>query len=449
MKLRRSLSGRITLVLTLLIFLAVSLSAVVTYAIYTTLEENMLDTLVQTESKRIAVRVSRFGDHWQQPFERDMGPSMYAWGETDTLLAPSMPEELRELPLGLHYIDKGNTGWHVQVADVMDGRLYVLYDSVVLVEQSRHFALALAGIVLFCTLLALFFSKAIARWLVTPINTMTERLTRWLPSDYKSAIPHTDEEARLMEIFNRAQDQVDATIANQREFTANLHHEIRTPLSIIRSDAELMLRHQMVNESERPRLQRIVHAVQDIKQSLESTYSLCHAGDTETRAEISLYDCVQDAIEGQNQDAENAKLIIKNQVDTAQRPSLNQHALMTVIRNILRNAIAHAAPATLTVTSIENGLQFTDDGPGIAADELSSIFERYFSHRRTDQLVDPQTAVASNTGSELEHQAGLGLAIAKRVCHMQSWQLEVTSPLSDGHGACFTLRFHHQPHNPA
>lgn len=446
MKLRRSLSGRITLVLTLLIFLAVSLSAVVTYAIYTTLEESMLDTLVQTESNRIAVRVSRFGDEWQQPFERDMGPSMYAWGETDTLLAPSLPEELRDLPLGLHYIDKGNTGWHVQVANVMDGRLYVLYDSVVLVEQSRHFALALAGIVLFCTLLALFFSKAIAHWLVTPINTLTERLIRWLPSGYKSPITHTDEVARLMEIFNRAQYQVDATIANQREFTANLHHEIRTPLSIIRSDAELMLRHNLVSEAERPRLQRTVHAVQDIKQSLESTYSLCHAGNTDTHETVSLHDCLQDAMEVLYQDATQAGLHIRNLIDNTHYEQLNHHALMTVMRNILRNAISHAAPATLTIESIPNGLNFTDDGPGIASEEQASVFERYFSHRRTDQRTATTPASASD---ELENQAGLGLAIAKRVCQMQSWQLEVTSPVQDGHGTCFTLRFHSQPHKAA
>lgn len=447
MKVRHSLTQRITLVLTLLICLAVSLAAVVTYVVYRKLEENMLDKLVQTESSRLTSRVSRFGDHWQQPFERDMGPSMFAWGETDTLLAPSLPEELRDLPVGLHHLDKGATAWHVQVANVMDGRLYVMYDAIVLEEQSRHFALALAGIVLLCTLLALICSKAIARWLMTPINTLTNRLVRWLPGDYKSTVAHSDEVDRLMEIFNRAQDQVDATIANQREFTSNLHHEIRTPLSIIRSDAELMLRHHLVPEKERPRLQRIVHAVHDIKQSLESTYSLCHAGNTATRDLVSLYSSVQDVLETQSQEAEQAGLRFQNLITPTQQHTLNHHALMTVLRNIVRNAISHAAPATLTIESIPDGLQFTDDGPGIAADELPAIFERYFSNRRNDQRHTEQPDAILNPNNDLAHQAGLGLAIAKRVCLMQSWQLDVHSPVQEGHGTRFTLRFHTAPQN--
>ena len=36
---------------------------------------------------------------------------------------------------------------------------------------------------------------------------------------------------------------------------------------------------------------------------------------------------------------------------------------------------------------------------------------------------------------------GLGLAIAQRVCVMQSWRLEVLSPVAEGHGTCFTLAF--------
>jgi signal transduction histidine kinase len=112
----------------------------------------------------------------------------------------------------------------------------------------------------------------------------------------------------------------------------------------------------------------------------------------------------------------------------------SRQALMTVMRNIIRNAVLHAAPATVVVESMPQGLRFTDSGPGISPADLPHVFDRYFTRRRAD-LRQPGEQAAPVS------QSGLGLAIAKRVCVIQSWQLQVDSPVRDGHGTRFTLRF--------
>lgn len=439
MKHTRPLAWRITLTLSGLIFLAVSLTAVLTFFVYRQMEEQMIDKLIQTESNRLVKRVSRFGNTWQQPFERDMGPSMFAWGESEAHPAPTLPAELRELPLGQHYLDKGITNWHVSIVPTMDGRLYVMYDSIVLEEQSWSFALALIGIVLACSLLGVFIGRKVAHWLVTPLNTLTDRLERWAPDGPPPKPGHANEADRLMDVFNRVQDQVDATIANQREFSANLHHEVRTPLTIIRSDAEILARLFPLHiEAAQSRLTRIVHAVEDIEQSLESTYQLTQA-QIRPPETLLLHRCVQDILENLRLEAGAAGLTVLNEVSTQQEACLSRHALMTVIRNIVRNAVLHAAPATLTIRAVPDGLQFTDTGPGIDPAELPYIFERYFSRRRVDQ----RQADAHSAADALMDQKGLGLglAIAQRVCVMQGWCLEVTSPVDGDTGTCFTLRF--------
>jgi signal transduction histidine kinase len=95
---------------------------------------------------------------------------------------------------------------------------------------------------------------------------------------------------------------------------------------------------------------------------------------------------------------------------------LDPHALLIVLRNLLRNAIEHAAPATLAVT-LEGAatLVFHDDGPGIAPDRLREL-QRWRSGR-SDQIRAAQIGPGH----------GLGLGIARRVCDLQGWRLSVDS----------------------
>lgn len=430
---RGTIARRITLVFTGLVSLAVCVAALLTHVVYAHIEQGAMADLAQTEARRLVVRVSRFGGQWERPFERDMGPSMYAWGESGSVRAPSLPPELRALPIGLHALDRGASTWHVAVADAMDGRLYVVYDSTVTEQQASRLDHALVGIVLGCSILALLVSGAVARWLTTPLNTLIERLARWVPGSSVDEIPHVNEADRLMEAFNRAQDQIDASIADQRELSANLHHEVRTPLTVIRSDAEIMLM-DGAPDGQRMRLARIVRSVQEIEQSLESTYRLAHARfDDETP--VRLRQCVEDIFESLQLEARKSGLAFENAVAPAHEVLASRQALMTVMRNIIRNAVLHAAPATLVVESMPQGLRFTDSGPGISPTDLPHVFDRYFTRRQAD-LRQPGEQAATPV-----NQSGLGLAIAKRVCVIQSWQLQVDSPVRDGRGTRFTLTF--------
>ncbi|MNT22113.1 Sensor protein QseC [compost metagenome] len=104
-----------------------------------------------------------------------------------------------------------------------------------------------------------------------------------------------------------------------------------------------------------------------------------------------------------------------------------------MLRNLVRNAVEHAAPATLTTRFTAQGvLELSDDGKGIAVDDLPFLFRRYYSGRMRD----------SSAGDRDETARGLGLAIAKRVCDMQGWALTVESSREAGsRGTRFSLRF--------
>ncbi len=436
MKPHRSIAWRIRFALTLLTSLALVLSGAVTFYTYQRMEAAMVSDLTTAESARVHARILASGnDRWVQPFERDFGPSLFAWGEAPGVEAPTMPDELRALPVGRHVVARPHGSWHVVVTSARDGRLYVMFDTTLLERRQAKFAAILVVIVLVFSLLAFLVSSKVARWLIAPLDAMTGRLIRWAPRGAVNDIEEADEAARLMEVFNRVQDQVDSAIADQKEFSANLHHEIRTPLTVIRSDAEVMARQSAaLPDATLERLRRIVDAVGEIEQSLESTWSLAHARADDV-APVPLRACVGDVIENLRARMESAGLALCNEVDPAHVETLSRLALLTVVRNIIRNAAMHAAPATLVIASVPRGLCFTDTGPGIAPSQLPHVFDRYYSSRRRD--------LGHDACNELQ-RPGMGLAIAKRVCQMQSWSLAVDSPVADGKGTRFTLLFHRQ-----
>ena len=117
----------------------------------------------------------------------------------------------------------------------------------------------------------------------------------------------------------------------------------------------------------------------------------------------------------------------------------DRQALLTIVRNMLRNAIEHAGPATLRIGGDRHAIVFSDDGPGIDPGRLGRLFARA-------EQADSAAAGQQARGTRLR---GLGLAIAKRLCDLQGWRLAVRSPLETGHGTAFTLSFAEAPTAPA
>jgi len=282
-----------------------------------------------------------------------------------------------------------------------------------------------------CVIGAYALSRRVAAVAVGPLLDLTDRLSTWAPGAPDLAVTRDDEAGRLIEAFNRVQNQVDRSIAREREFAGNLSHEVRTPLAAIRSDSELMLLTQELTPDQRQRLTRVVDNVDDVIVCLESARAM--ARDQMRPPEpVDLGECMLDAWRGYETQAGLAELRFDNRIEPDQIRILDRYALLTVLRNLVRNAVEHAAPATLTASLDADGaLLLSDDGKGIAADDLPFLFRRYYSGRMRD----------SGMAGRDETARGLGLAIAKRVCDMQGWTLTVDSSREgEQRGTRFTLR---------
>lgn len=429
-----SLVYRVMWAVTGTVVVALALVMTLVYVVHRHMEKQLIDTLIVNESVRMGERLALLGPQWPGTFSRDFSTAMVAWAETPQTPLASLPDSIRSLPWGLHYLQGPSGTWHVAVQPVgMRGTIYVRYDATDSERALRGFGIILLAIVGAFMVASYLVGRRIARLAVAPMQQLTEQLSRWAPGAPGIAIEPTHETTRLMEAFNRMQGQVEDSIAREREFSANLSHEIRTPLAAIRSDGEMLLHGGRLPAPDAARVTRIVRAVDGMVASLEGVRGMTQGWRTEPEP-VSLRLVVATAFGSLDFDAQGAGLSLANRVPPSVVLTLDRYALLTVLRNLTHNAHHHAAPGHLSVTwSPEDGcLCVTDDGPGIAAAQLPLLFERYYRGRLRD-AGGPETPLVS------AHREGLGLAIAKRVAEIQGWHLSVHSPVADGRGTTFRL----------
>jgi two-component system sensor histidine kinase MprB len=241
---------------------------------------------------------------------------------------------------------------------------------------------------------------------------------------------HTDDEvgqlaARfnwMLERLEASRDALDESVRAQRQLVADASHELRTPITSLRMNIELLLANEHLSESERRRMLADV-----VEQSEELTALI---GDL---IELARGDLPA----GQ---AEDARLdeIVAGSVERARRnfPSVQFESsldpvvvtgvperLGRAVNNLLDNAARHSPPQGIVeVTVSRDGVRIRDHGHGVQADDLPYVFDRFYRG-------------ASARGRK---GSGLGLAIVRQVAEQHGGTVGVHNA-PDG-GAVFTMR---------
>lgn len=431
---RTTLKKRVTWALTGAVALFVALQAALVYLVLDEQEDALVDAIVTTEAQRLVHRLETGEVVPPQSGSLELGPSLKAWMPLAGMVHEDIPPAIARLAPGAYQVNPGDSTWHVIVADWPKGRVYVRYDATDNEERVYEFGAILVGLWLACSLAGYWLSRLVAGLIVRPMMDVTDRIAGWAPGAPGIRVDRDDEAGRLIEAFNRVQDRVDQSIAQEREFSANLSHEVRTPLTSIRTDAEMAAMTDAVPASVKQRLGRIMMSVDEIGATLETARAISSAV-AGPRVPVVLAQCLGDAWSSLSEHAQRAGLTLVNEVPESAVEALDRYGLLIVLRNLVRNAIDHAAPAMLRVSLSDQGLHFSDDGPGIAAEDLPHLFERYYRGRWKD-------LVEAKGGGGVSVERGLGLAIAKRVCDTQGWRLSVASSTGDAdHGTQFLLQF--------
>lgn len=272
-------------------------------------------------------------------------------------------------------------------------------------------------------------SAVAARASLRPLNEIAAAVSRRGPSDLRPLRRDAPEElAPLMTSLNRLMDRLGQSIRRSEDFIAEAAHRVRTPLAVVRAQAEIALR-SVGDEAEKARLRRIIRAVDESSRSagqLLDHATVAWRADDLARAPVDLAELAAQTAGAL--EATAAMKDIRLHLDCASARVAGDAVLLdNALRNVLDNAIKYSPEDTAVSLSVrvdggEARIAVTDEGPGLGAGPAEALTERFRRGDNTEGIVG----------------SGLGLTIARDVLAAHGGRLEFASA-TNGRGACVSL----------
>jgi signal transduction histidine kinase len=410
----RAVRVRITIVATVLTGVALTLSAVLLVSAV----QHRLKAQVRADTERAAADVA-FALQAGQPFDRAVaaprpGTLVYIVGRTGDVLAASAGIAVGDVQaLGpLPDVNMLNGGLPVEVTQQFvstgGGSVKVVAASPLADVQrsvSELSRLLWAGIPILVVLVGVLAWLLVGRAL-KPVDAMRREVDEISESTLHRRVAEPssgDEVARLAHTMNAMLDRLEGAAGRQRQFVSDASHELRSPLTTIRTKVEVASLHpELVDWSEVTHtvlgeVDRLDDMVGDLLQlaRLDETGGVLAA-----RGEVDLDEVVN---------AETARLraldvVVDDSGVAAARVQGDRAALTRLVRNLTDNAARHARSRVAVSVAMEDGdavVRVDDDGPGVPRAERERVFERF---TRLDE------GRARGAGG-----AGLGLALVRAV----------------------------------
>jgi two-component system sensor histidine kinase MprB len=274
---------------------------------------------------------------------------------------------------------------------------------------------------------------------VARLAALAERVTETGDPAGRVDVGRADEVGRLATSFNTMLEALQRSLAAQRQLISDASHELRTPMTSLRVNCELLAAAPQMPEPERQEvLNRIVAQVAELSQLVTSVTELAR-GEAQGEAgpgqpspgrarDVPLHDVVAASLDGARRDwprtafsAELEPCVVVGQADR----------LGIAVRNLLDNAAKFGSPDGPVEVRLRGGeLTVRDRGPGIAPADLPQVFDRFY--RAPSARAVP--------GS------GLGLSIVRQVAERHGGSVEAQA--APGGGTLVRLRLPASPPGP-
>ncbi len=300
-------------------------------------------------------------------------------------------------------------------------------------RTTRTLAAALAGLSIALWAACFAVGKHICRRALQPVIRMADAAKAMSPDDLRQRLPPVpsgDELQVMHAAFNGLLDRLEVSFQQQRRFTGDASHQLRTPLTIIQGQAEVALRRERSPAEYAEVLQTIRQQAARLHELVENLLFLArpHSDSNAPTLEPIHLAAWLDNVERSWQDSPRAADIHFQNADHTLLAEAHSGMLTEILNNLLDNALKYSAPGdAVTVRVRQSGdsvaIAVEDQGIGMTDDDLKHLFQPFF---RSEAARRQRT-----TG------VGLGLSIVNRLAAAMNARVEVET--RESQGSTFTL----------
>ncbi|MGE4566076.1 MAG: HAMP domain-containing sensor histidine kinase, partial [Acidimicrobiales bacterium] len=289
-------------------------------------------------------------------------------------------------------------------------------------------------------LVALFLASMVIGWYVSgmvlrPIGRITAVARHIQATDLSQRIElggPTDELRDLADTFDNMLDRLDEAFEGQRRFIQEASHELRNPLAVMRTNLDVVMGDPEATTGDF-RIAGEVAGRSAIRMSALVDDLLLYAHHKRPDAQrepLDLSILVAETVEDFAAAATRAQAVLNAKVAPDLLVVGDGVALRRALANLLNNALRVVDPQGLVAVTAGHDdqqiwISVADDGPGLSAQDLPRVFQRFWKGDRASSREDGRS--------------GLGLAIVRQIAEGHGGQVTVRSGL--GEGATFTLWF--------
>ena len=312
----------------------------------------------------------------------------------------------------------------VSVAQTLNGLTKTL-------ASTRRVSL-IVGVTFF--LIAAILSFMLARSAVNPLARLTKSISKRGPKDLRPvAAPVPAEMVPLVSSLNTLMHRLEKSLTRSEDFITEAAHRVRTPLTVVRTQAEITLR-QIDKPRNRKNLKEIIRAIDE--SSRAAGQLLDHAmvtfrADNLALEKVNICQLINDTVDRLSPLADlrdiSLEVELPQQASVLGDPILLQNALYNIIDNAIKYSPIDSKVVT-TVSSINEKIQISvnDTGPGFNSDEPSKLIERFQRGENVEGIIG----------------SGLGLTIVHEVVEAHKGHLEIKNLVGGGACVSFLLPSH-------
>ena len=242
---------------------------------------------------------------------------------------------------------------------------------------------------------------------------------------------HKDALFQLAATVNALLNRIESRIKREKQFTADASHELRTPLAAIRGTLEVLARRPREPAHYEEKIAEVIREVDRMNRILGQLLQLSRleAGQAAFSQEpVNLLRLVQELMPQWQPELGRKQIKVNTDIPPEAELTTDPSSLSLIADNLAANAIKYGrrqGRININWRPEERALSIADDGPGIAAEHLPFLFDRFYRADASRNSRIPGT--------------GLGLSIVKKLADLQGIRIELSS--NEGEGTTITLFF--------